>query len=270
MKDVRDLGRKLMYADPHIFGLLECKGVIQHFISQTTAPLSYTFILKCPDSMSQPKSLRELLLSPSCNVSLSDRLKLAKDLTKSVSYIHTFGFVHKNITPENILIFNDEKSRSQSAFLVGFGCMRGVDRGTIRQGDLAWGRNLYRHPLRQGQKPEEDYIMQHDIYSLGVCLLELGLGQSFLSYNNGEADPHPAETVRAVIDEASQQQPGRTKEHLVSLARTRLPIWAGRKFSAIVETCLTCLDANNKDFGDEHEFEDEDGILVGVRYIKKV
>jgi hypothetical protein len=41
------------------------------------------------------------------------------------------------------------------------------------------------------------------------------------------------------------------------------------QYSDVVETCITCLDPANEKFGDEREFEDEDGICVGVRYIEK-
>ena len=44
----------------------------------------------------------------------------------------------------------------------------------------------------------------------------------------------------------------------------------GNHYAEIVETCLTCLDKNNSDFGDEIEFLDCNGIPVGVRYIEKV
>lgn len=44
----------------------------------------------------------------------------------------------------------------------------------------------------------------------------------------------------------------------------------GTIYSEVVVTCLTCLDPENADFGNEDEFQDEDGILVGVRYIEKV
>lgn len=44
----------------------------------------------------------------------------------------------------------------------------------------------------------------------------------------------------------------------------------GNKYSKVVETCLTCLDENNLDFGDPREFQDEDGVEVGTMYIKKV
>jgi hypothetical protein len=54
------------------------------------------------------------------------------------------------------------------------------------------------------------------------------------------------------------------------LARTKLPRRTGTNYAEIVETCLTCLDDDNIDFGDESEFVDEDGILVGVRYFGKV
>jgi len=57
---------------------------------------------------------------------------------------------------------------------------------------------------------------------------------------------------------------------LVALARRQLPKQIGSKYAIIVLTCLTCLDEGNTDFGDESKFQDEDGILVGVRYIEKV
>jgi hypothetical protein len=44
----------------------------------------------------------------------------------------------------------------------------------------------------------------------------------------------------------------------------------GTKYAQVVETCLNCLDPDNTDFGDEREFQDADGILVGVRYVEKV
>jgi hypothetical protein len=43
----------------------------------------------------------------------------------------------------------------------------------------------------------------------------------------------------------------------------------GTSYGRVVETCLTCLDKDNVDFGDEKEFQDDDGVAVGVRYIEK-
>ena len=36
----------------------------------------------------------------------------------------------------------------------------------------------------------------------------------------------------------------------------------GQRYADIVESCLTCLDKTNTDFGNEKEFMDEDGVLV--------
>lgn len=41
-----------------------------------------------------------------------------------------------------------------------------------------------------------------------------------------------------------------------ALARNRLPSRMGKRYADIVESCLTCLDKDNPDFGDE------DGVLV--------
>lgn len=60
------------------------------------------------------------------------------------------------------------------------------------------------------------------------------------------------------------------KRELVALAEAQLPKRMGRVYTGVVLSCLTCLDPNNQGFGDEDSFTDEDGILVGVRYIEKV
>lgn len=59
------------------------------------------------------------------------------------------------------------------------------------------------------------------------------------------------------------------KDRLLDLTRLELPRVMGTEYSKVVETCLTCLDENNDDFGDQSEFEDTDGIVVGARYIEK-
>ncbi|KAI2620376.1 hypothetical protein GGS26DRAFT_312136 [Hypomontagnella submonticulosa] len=58
--------------------------------------------------------------------------------------------------------------------------------------------------------------------------------------------------------------------YLLTLSQDKLPKLMGSKYAEVVKTCLTCLDEDNKDFEDESEFMDEDGIVVRVRYIEKV
>ncbi|CZR40591.1 uncharacterized protein FPRO_05491 [Fusarium proliferatum ET1] len=52
---------------------------------------------------------------------MTEKLDVARELAKSVSYGHTFGFVHKDVRPETVLTLEEAKTSSRSTFLVGFG-----------------------------------------------------------------------------------------------------------------------------------------------------
>ncbi len=267
--DVRELARKLFHADPIQFGLLKCSGVVRELTPQDPGQISFTFVFRTVEGLSVPQSLRAILLAGEANHSLSDRLDIAKQLAKSINFVHTFGFVHKNIRPENILVSTDKPSSLGHSFLVGFEEFRTAEGHTLRFGNSAWEKNLYRHPRRQGPRPDDYYIMQHDIYSLGVCLLEVGMWESFIFYNE-DGTCVPSAILGALSGVFSVWEPGLAMDLLVPLARAVLPKRMGTKYARIVETCLTCLDKENADFGDEREFQDADGVLVGVRYIEKV
>lgn len=285
-QNARDLAQRLQHDDPHMFGLLACKGVATPSSvprvavvadSESEPAVTLTMIFRMPPgyASSSPRSLRDLLLGTPAPHSLSLRFDIARQLARSIGSVHALGFVHKNLRPETVLVFGGggaDGGTQQSVFLVGFEHFRREDQATQRRGDDFIERNLYRHPSRQGFRPQEDYVMQHDIYSLGVCLLEVGLWRSFISHEG--AAPLDAELfgleayaswerIRAFVALSA-------KEHLLPLARTRLPGCMGSRYAEIVETCLTCLEPDNADFGDAREFEDEDGIRVGVRYIEKV
>lgn len=269
-KDIRELARKLSSVDPLVFGVLQCRGVVRVMESGGNRPSSFDFIFNIPRNLSnEPRSLRSYL-SSSLNLTLTDRFELAKQIAKSISYIHTLGFVHKNVRPENVLGFQTDKPGSDLFFLVGFENIRTADGRTLRLGDSIWEKNLYRHPHRQGLNPEDIYTMQHDIYSLGVCLLEIGLWESFLFYENDVTAPLPAAALGVASDGPEFRQPALMKEHLIALAKRDLPKRMGERYEKVVVNCLTCLDQDNVDFGDQSEFEDIDGVLVGVKYIEKV
>lgn len=268
-KDVRELARKLSVADPALFGLLQCRGVVKIYGSESRKPTAFDFIFQIPPGLNSPSSLRSILLEPDPEASLSRRFQLAYQLARSVSYIHTYNFVHKNIRPDTILVLRDSDTDLAASFLLGFEKFRTADGRTLQKGDSLWERDLYRHPQRQGLNPEDAYIMQHDIYSLGVCLLEVGIWQSFVTFNN-EAKAYPSALLPSHV--ASREHAGavEVKDSLVSLAKNKLPGRMGDTYTGIVVNCLTCLDEDNADFGDSAEFEDEDGVQIGVRYIEKV
>lgn len=279
-KETGELVRRLQHEDPETFGLLACQGFCMdpvHLKFMVPVHLKLTLMFRIPPGLGNPRSLREQLLNTKRPSSLTQRFDLAKDLANSVGYVHTFGFVHKNIRPESVLSFRSgEGRRPFSTFLIGLDTFRREEAFTLRIGDSFIEKNLYRHPSRQGLSPTREYAMQHDIYSLGVCLLELGLWKSFIKYPvidgvttpqwssilGMPADLDPLQTVLYLSSDA--------KERLVSLAREKLPQYMGTRYTDIVVNCLTCLDPDNEDFGDEKEFQDGDGIGIGVRYIEKV
>ena len=270
-RDVRDLATKLQSFQPSTFGILQCHGVVRISEPGSRRALLLDFIFRIPDGVhEEPNSLRKYFFSVH-NFSLTTRFEVAKQVVRSISYVHTLGFVHKNFRPETILGFRLSHDVDRSVFfLIGFENIRTVDGRTLRSGDSAWEKNLYRHPQRQGLHPEDIYTMQHDIYSLGVCLLEIGLWQSFLSYAEDTDSPVPSEALGLHPEAPEFRQPNLMKEHLVDLSKRTLHRRMGERYRDIVINCLTCLDKDNVDFGDPSEFEDQDGILVGVKYIEKV
>lgn len=278
-KDTRDLARRLQHDEPDTFGLLSCKGFATERDPSGPMPkVTFTLVFRAPAGFENPRTLREVLSTAAVPDSLTDRFDIARSLATSVSYVHTFGFVHKNVRPESFICFSKPgkaplATSNQAVYLVGFENFRREDGQTHRKGDDTVERNLYRHPSRQGSSPREDYIMQHDIYSLGVCLVEIGLWKSFIEYAPDGGLPGIASLFgipTAPALQAAQQLKEVGKELLLSLARNDLRQCMGTKYAEIAETCLTCLDPGNADFGNETEFEDEDGICVGVRYIEKV
>ncbi|KAK8142627.1 hypothetical protein G3M48_008504 [Beauveria asiatica] len=270
-RDVRALARKMEGNRDHLAGLLSCKGVVA---SNTTSPSSLALLFRLPAGYTEPRSLRDTLASTPAPA-LSDIVQIGQKIAEAISLVHAFGFVHKNIRPETVVIRRDEASGRPCAFLLGFEKLR-LDLGmTHKLGDEIWGQNLYRHPSRHGQSPVDFFVMQHDIYSLGVCLLEIGLWKSFVHTESSSAAA--AAAVRTRPSDWFQQHAKRSegcspvllKEDLVAVANDLLPSRMGYLYTNLVKTCLTCLDTNNEDFGDESEFLDDDGILVGVRYVEK-
>jgi hypothetical protein len=268
--DVRSLARKLSCGDVYRFGILQCRGVIRSTRQDSKEIASFDFVFNTPGNPNHElRSLRGLLISQPDH-SLTERYGLAKQLARSISYIHTLGFVHKNVRPETVLVLDHRDVALGSLFLVGFDKVRVADSHTLRVGDTAWEKNIYRHANRQGVKPEETFIMQHDIYSLGVCLLEIGLWDTLVLYSEGGINPTPSKLLGSSLRSPELESLSSAKDQFVSLAKSQLPQRMGDIYKEVVVDCLTCLDKDNANFGDECEFEDVDGIKVGVRYIEKV
>lgn len=111
---------------------------------------------------------------------------------------------------------------------------------TKKPGSDAWAERLYRHPHRQGLQIENRYNLGHDIYSLGVCLLEIGLWDSFV-IRTAAAEPDGAMTVTPSANfvaasaqggfntEADMYKAENVKATLLRLASDQLPARVGAR-----------------------------------------
>ncbi|PGH20123.1 hypothetical protein AJ80_03691 [Polytolypa hystricis UAMH7299] len=284
IRDTRNLASVLTVVDPLKFGLLRCAGVLKvtteaingYAYLQEPSLSGFEMLFTIPDGLSCCPCSLQYLLHQCAPHPLSERIRLAQNVANAVTFVHTSKFVHKNILPDTILLLEDGESSLGLPFLVGIEKVRPAEGHTLLQGDDGWEKNLYRHPTRQGRQPEDMYVMQHDIYSLGVCLLEIGLWTSFVSWQErenpkSEAIPSGVLDITAELEVRDERRRAwAIKRKLLDLARGRLPAVMGTKYTQIVTLCLTCLDKTGNDFGDEGDFLDEDGILVAVRYIEKV
>lgn len=251
--DVRFFARKLRAVNPARFSMLQCKRV--QVTRSEANHIRYDLVFRYPtDTIGKPLSLAALIASARRH-SLSERLKIAQQLVRAVSYVHALDFVHKNIRPESMLAFDQPGTSLGSVYLVGFEMFRSDGGRTSLRGDSSWEKNIYRHPQRQGDYPERPHLIQHDIYSLGVCLLHIGLWTPL-----GPLIEQVDREALHIDDPQQTHQTGvgrcvpldRIKGYLKLLAETKLPSMMGDRYRDVVINCLTCLDAGNLDFADEN------------------
>ena len=158
------------------------------------------------------------------------------------------GWVHKGICSTNVLIAGkSEDHHLGPAFLCGFDYSRRADGKTTGQDLRDWTTSVYVHPTRlakaeQNKGGEVDEVSRmpatrfsrsHDLYSLGVLLLEVGMW-------------------KLVEDQAKSLGPGKTPEErrnkMLEYAKTRLPTVMGSRYADVV---LECLNGGlNDDVGD--------------------
>lgn len=112
---------------------------------------------------------------------------------------------------------------------------------------------------------EEFHATRH---LLSRCVLEIGIGHSLVRWNEEKTTADPSSLILGIPQLDKRKGVIETKRALVKISEEDLPLKIGRRFAKIAVTCLTCLDANNG-FRAKSECLDENGVLVGVRFIEK-
>ncbi|KAJ3769038.1 hypothetical protein FB446DRAFT_774593 [Lentinula raphanica] len=192
-------------------------------------------------------------------MSLEDRFRIATEITMAVMEIHAAGWVHKNIRSDNILLFYGgtpgqrgvmETAQIGTAYLVGFGGARPQIYVSTRLAEIDSVKQRYHHPERKGTWIQK-FDIRHDMYSLGVVLVELGLGRHLyeLSKKLPDTDSRAEEDHRYLIDSANG-----------------LGTIVGTKYANAVLTCLTASTQKGKTTDILRE-EFYDGVLVPLKQI---
>ncbi|KAK6522235.1 hypothetical protein TWF281_002802 [Arthrobotrys megalospora] len=271
---VRDVAAVFASAGPEDMSVLTCIG-FAHDPLNSRFELHFSFPSITKD---RPRSLSDMLLD---NVNkkqgifhyLNQRIALAKQLASAILYVHSFGFVHKNIRPDNVLIFEPSQSKDGSdvkyeqfprylgkPFLVGFNGIRKVDAESQMLLHPDPKQMIYHHPDRHRLKEGDEFTMKHDVYSLGVIMLEIALWGSF--YDRG-----PGGLGSKLWADANRlHPPDKLNGIFVRMATTQVPRIVGERYRDAVLACLTGL----KDENGETITKDEDGIELGLAYLQQV
>ncbi|OTA61544.1 hypothetical protein K449DRAFT_395607 [Hypoxylon sp. EC38] len=172
---------------------------------------------------------------------LNQRVRLAKRLAEAVFFLHTAGFVHKNITTSSIISLQRSNAPHYARFplsigdpyLVGFDIVRSESgasvlektyKSNLHQNPSIAKRNMqvFQHPdrLYEEEIRMKRYIKNYDVYSLGVVLLQIGLWE-------------PINTVTVRLDDDCAGWP----ERLLNIS-LELGLIAGIRYQRIVAWCL--------------------------------
>ncbi|KAF2848105.1 hypothetical protein T440DRAFT_429324 [Plenodomus tracheiphilus IPT5] len=205
------------------------------------------FLFAVPkDTEGMPSSLLSVYENQAFRPSLGERFNLAKGLANSVSELHLVKWVHESIRSENILLLLRSGSPDVSTsaptrldfsqpWVMGFEFSRPELDFSSGRSDNDVARNVYRHPERQ-KHPQKPFAKIHDIYALGVVLLEIGLWRPVLSLEK--------DSFKRVSD------PRTIQNYLIKKAEKSLPFQMGDRYKDIVVRCLTGnfdVDDDNKE-----------------------
>ncbi|KAF8851437.1 hypothetical protein BDZ45DRAFT_750709 [Acephala macrosclerotiorum] len=268
--NMRALATKLSEAVPHWH--------IPLLLGYETNPESKTMrlVFQHPDPVRGLASLSDIYARVETAPSLTLRVRLCEQLAVAVLHAHKLNVVHKHIRPSNLLIAvppnweEMDRIADVGLYLSGWQNARITSRTTAHVGESAAQKVMYQHPERhetEDGNPVEKYNIGHDIYSLGVCMLELltwdvlvwavrdddskqPTGEVMLSDAYEKAFQkkgfHDGIEIRDGEDvdlaELCTRDPVEVKETLVEVAKTCVPPKAGDRLANLVCRCLTCLD----------------------------
>lgn len=178
---------------------------------------------------------------------LEERLTMAYHIAKAVAQWHRVDWVHQSISSHNVIFLKPETGGSSDRWdfhaplLHGFDFARPNAKPSIGRYVENIELDIYRHPDRQGEA-RDGHTKRHDLYSLGVVLLEIGLWRSCRGMVEQRAEHQHQQNVRkhtATKFEAGKVAKEDMVKWLAETVRGSLAHYVGSDYRDAVLTCLT-------------------------------
>ena len=222
---------------PRDFRVLDCLGFM-------TWNSGFSFLYEFPHSVNGGPLIPQTLLSILSDSKrpepfLEHKYTLAEALVSSIHQLHTVGWLHKSINPNNVLFFTEEERYDQVAFsepyLVSFHHSRPDGEVWTTEGPADDESSLdYQHPEYSNRGDDCRFHKRYDYYSIGLVLLEIGCWKPLAAF--------------------SQRHPYGNREYLrrilVSKYLPKLGRCMGSSYMNAVKACLECdgfMDTENCD-----------------------
>lgn len=226
------LASALHCLDGTTVSLLHCNYVFED--SRDPRQLNFSLVNSLPfgvDDARPPLTLRDLISRTQGKVrlppmhSLTERFSVALGLATAVFFLHSVGFLHHAITSHSILMLERSLTPPKKRFPHSLGAPFLVGFETVKEFHTASDEKphpdpdvVYQHPDRLLPTGRPKYSDMHDVYSLGMVLLELAIWKPLERYQSALTGPSRLESLADFLK-------------LVDASM-------GRRYRKVVEWCL--------------------------------
>ncbi|KAI8630077.1 hypothetical protein F5Y19DRAFT_484503 [Xylariaceae sp. FL1651] len=212
----RNTGIRLLRVESYFY-----HANLKQFIFNHVSPYPVVSTISLADAIKQDSF-------PTAEATLDGRFTLALKLAEAVFFLHTAGFVHKNLTSSSVVALQrpGPASSLNDCYLMGFDLVRGVDGRTSKEGAIRdakeearpiWEFDIFQHSDRLRGEGSLRYTKTHDVYSLGVMLLEIGCWEPLMEAVPGLNEEDRSSWTQELLEAASVLGPktGRRYQRLV-------------------------------------------------------
>jgi hypothetical protein len=275
---VRKLAKLLSQPDkPKEFRAPRCLGYLCD-TDEADEP-RYGFVYEVPANPEKPfslrqqmKNLRELFVTVPCP-SMTRRIRLAVMIAESLFYLHAVSWLHKGLRSKSIVFFIDsdpEQAGLSSPIVSGFDFSRPdlPEEITVRHPSNIFD-DLYRHPehLRDVSASTARSKTSHDVYSLGIILLEIAFWQPIeevmeieMAKKSARSSIHKIQ--ERILDRSNQGATGKQS------TMARLEAQIGEVFAEVVRRCVQGGEASGSREGiEEAERKNNGGMELEMQQV---